>query len=109
MRAGALRDRITLQAPPTAQDAAGQPAGNWTDVATVWAEVRDLSGREFIAAQATQSEVSTKIRIRYMTGIDASMRAVRGADVYTLVAPPLDPDGRRRELVLMCTKGVPHA
>jgi SPP1 family predicted phage head-tail adaptor len=77
----------------------------WTDVATVWASVEDLTGREYQAAQATQNPVQTRIRIRYRAGIVASMRALYGNVIYNIEAV-LDRDGGRVELQLMCTKGL---
>uniref|UniRef100_UPI001F4AE784 phage head closure protein n=1 Tax=Klebsiella pneumoniae TaxID=573 RepID=UPI001F4AE784 len=43
----------------------GAVINTWRDVATLWAEVAPLSAREFIAAQASQGEVTTRITIRY--------------------------------------------
>lgn len=99
-----LNKRITIQQKTAGQDGAGQPIDTWTTVATVWAEVKDVSGREFIAAQAGQAEVTTKVTIRYLAGIKSDMRVVHGADVYNIIVP-LDA-GDKRELLLMCSRGV---
>lgn len=98
-----LNKRITLQAPAAGQDAWGEPLTGWTDVAKVWASIIDISGREYIAAAAVQHTVQTKITIRYRAGMLASMRAVHGADVYTIEAV-LGQD--RKSLLLMCSRGV---
>jgi SPP1 family predicted phage head-tail adaptor len=66
MQAGKLRHRITLQEPVKEQNpTTGAVINTWRDVATLWAEVAPLSAREFIAAQASQGEVTTRITIRY--------------------------------------------
>jgi SPP1 family predicted phage head-tail adaptor len=65
LRAGALNRRITLQSRSTGQDTSGGQLLTWTDVATVWAQVEPLNGRELLAAQAVQSSVSHQITIRY--------------------------------------------
>lgn len=97
---------ITLERQTEAQDGSGQQLEKWTPVTPkIWAEVKDISGREFLAAQAGQSAVQTKIRIRYRPGIVASMRAVHGSTVYDIHAA-LDQTGKRVELVLMCSTGV---
>lgn len=103
MRAGRLNARVTIQQRNAGQDSYGQPVNTWADVATVWANVTDIKGREFLAAQASQSAVTTKILIRDLDGVDAAMRVVHGVDVYNIVAVLRhDDDG----LLLMCERGV---
>lgn len=100
MRSGMLRHRVTLQRFQQGQDAYGGPVETWEDVATVWASLEAMSGREFFASQQAQSEVTQRIRIRYRPGVTADMRVVHGGRVFGIVAPL--PDNRGRELVLMC-------
>ncbi|WP_417292318.1 phage head closure protein [Desulfovibrio porci] len=100
MRAGALRHQVTLQRFVRGQDAYGGPVEEWVDVATVWASLEAMNGREFFASQQTQSEVTQRIRIRYMPGVAADMRVVHQGTVFNIVAPL--PDNRQREIVLMC-------
>ena len=101
MQAGRLNRRCTLQAPGTTTDALGQPIPGWTDVATVWADIRMKSGLEAIKADAVTSTVRASIRIRYRTGLDASMRVLHGSTAYAIKA--VLPDEARREHVdLVC-------
>lgn len=85
LAAGRLRHRILIEQYVLDLDSngdviqdpeSGQTFGTWTEVATVWAAIEPLSAREFIAAQATQSQIMGKIVIRHRTGLDASMRLV---------------------------------
>ena len=104
-----LNKRITLQVLAAGQDDAGQPTDAWTNVIAdgdgkLWAEVRDVSGREFVAAGATQNQVLTTITIRYRAGVRPKMRALHGADVYRIEAV-LGQD--QRTLALMCSRGAP--
>lgn len=108
MTIGDLRDVVTIQAPGTTQDAIGEPVAGWTDFVTLRAGVRDLSGRELIAANAVQSQITTKVTIRFRNGVLPAMRVVRGADVY-VIESVLNPSGKRDWLVLMCVKGRPDA
>ena len=79
----------------------------WVDVAKdVAASVVPLSGKDFIAAQATQSQMTTRIVIRWRPGITSRMRVLHGAEVYSIVGPPLPDDTGRRWLTLMCATGV---
>lgn len=108
MQAGKLRHRVTIQqraAGSPQKNPSGAPAESWTDVATVWASIEPLKGREFLEAQAIQSQISVRIRIRYLAGVTAGMRAVHSGDVYNIEAP-LDPEKRHIELHLMCSQGA---
>jgi SPP1 family predicted phage head-tail adaptor len=103
MNIGDLDRRVTLQQHATGQDAYGEIATGWVDVATVWAAIWDMSGREYIAAAATQAAVQTKITIRYRPGVVAAMRAVYGTDVYNIDAVLVQ---GKVSMTLMCTRGV---
>lgn len=101
-----LTQRIRIQERHTAQDTTGQPVDDWGDVIAstggkCWAEVRDISGREYIGADAAQSIVTTRITIRSRDGITAAMRVLHGADVYKIEAVLKQPD---RTLLLMCSR-----
>lgn len=99
--AAIFRHRITLQELVTGQDEAGQPVQEWQDVATVWAAVEPLRGREYWAAAQVQSEVTTRIRIRYRSGVRPDMRVLYDGRLYNINAV-IDPEERHMELQLMC-------
>lgn len=103
--AGRLSHRITLQAAVTSRDEFGGVAHTWTPVATVWAEIVPLSGREFVAAQAAQAGVTTRITIRYRDGVTPSMRILHDGVTYSIKAVLPDPT-LRRHITLMCEQGV---
>ena len=100
MRAGELRHRVELQEKTETQTALGVTE-TWRTVATLWADVRDLAGREYYAAAQTQTEVTTRVRIRYRAGVTPAWRLLHGARTLE-IRSVIDPDGRRRELQLMC-------
>lgn len=105
MRAGSLRERVTVQAPGMTQNEYGELIPGWTNfAASVPASVLDVSGREFLAAAANQSVVETKITIRALAGVLPSMRVVHGADVYRIEAVLRQRDA---SLLLMCSRGLP--
>lgn len=103
IRSGYLTTKITVQSPVAGQDELGQPIREWADVATVWANLTDISGREFVASAALQNTAQTKITIRYRPGIVASMRVIHQADIYNIEAV-LGQD--RISLLLMCSRGA---
>ena len=85
LAAGRLRHRILIEEYVLDLDSngeviqdpeSGQTFGTWTEVATVWAAIEPLSTREFIAAQAVQSQMTARIIIRHREGLDAAMRLV---------------------------------
>lgn len=102
MKAGPLRHRVTIQEKAgTGQDGYGEDLPVWSDVATVWAAVEPLRGREFLEAQRAGAEVTTRIRIRYRDGIEPEMRVSWGDHTYDIEAI-LHIEERQREIHLMC-------
>lgn len=107
-----LRHRVDIEEPVVELDSEGRQVEDWGSVLTsdeaadlLPAEIVPLSGREFVAAQAVQAGVTTRITIRWRAGIKAAMRVVHGADVYNIKA--VLPDATlRRHLTLMCEVGV---
>ena len=110
MRIGALGQRITLQKRSVAQDATGGQRATWTDVATVWAEVVPLTGRELIAAQAVTSETSHQITLRWQPAFAdpktiAALRVVFNGRHFNINAA-INEDERNRMLTLLVTEGM---
>lgn len=106
--ASRLNKRVHLQQLVKGKTSTGAPTEVWENViktgdGKLWAGIRDLTGRQFVAAGGTQNEVQTEIEIRYRSGIVPAMRALHGADVYDIAAV-LDQKGKA--LLLMCKKGV---
>ena len=102
---GQMRQRIALQA-KTITKSEGIPLESWTTVAIVWAAVSDISGKEYFQAGAMQSEVTTRIKIRYRTGITPSMRVLYGSRVFQILSV-IDKDERHRVIELMCKEVIP--
>ncbi|SXF83116.1 phage head closure protein [Klebsiella variicola] len=107
MQAGKLRHRVTLQEPVKEQNpTTGAVINTWRDVATIWAEVSPLSAREFIAAQASQGEVTTRITIRYRAGVTRKHRILFRGGVYNIEGVLPDPRSGREYLTLPCSEGA---
>ena len=100
-----LRHRVTIEQLATTRDELGGVVESWATVTIVPAEVWPLSGREFVAAQATQAGVTTRITIRYQAGIEPAMRVTHDGAIYNIRAVLPDPT-LRRHLTLMCETGV---
>lgn len=99
--AGQLQHRGTLRSLVTTQDDAGQEVESYQDFKTVWAAIQPLSGREFFAAQQVNSEVTTRIKIRYTDGVESTMIFVYGDHTFEILYI-IHPEFAKRELHLMC-------
>lgn len=110
--AGKLRHRVLLERPTYTQDTTtGEMVPSWVSEGTVSAAIEPSSAREFIAAQATQSQIDTRITIRYREDVAANWRAthmVNGvADkVFNIHGVLADKDSGREYLTLPCSTGV---
>ena len=102
MRAGQLRDRITLQVPQRARDDYGSTTATQVSVATdVPANVRDPVGQNYYAAAQEKLKVGPEVRIRWRRDVGPTWLVIFGLRTLEVVQAQ-DPDGRRRELVLYC-------
>lgn len=86
INAATLDTRIRIESPSTQVDSIGQPLDEWLLVTSLWASVRHLSGTATIKAGADSSTVKASMRIRYVAGIDDSMRIVIGTQKYSISA-----------------------
>lgn len=85
MKAASLDRRVTIQSRTAAQSSTtGEVTYTWTDVATVWAEVIDLRGREFFAARQVQSDITTRFRIRYRSDVTVLNRLSYDGGTYNI-------------------------
>lgn len=68
--------RITIQQMTVVRDEVGGHAETWATLATVWAKVRDMSGKEIFNAKAVGSSVTQSIIVRYRSDIKPNMRVL---------------------------------
>lgn len=74
MRAGELRERITLQRNTPTRDGFGAEVPSWATVATVWAKVVATSGNEQINQSIGVATTVYSITIRARDDVDTNMR-----------------------------------
>lgn len=86
MRAGELNKRLTIQQPTATTNIRGGKTKGWADLATVWGSLESLSGREFFEAHQTETEITTRIRIRYMSGLNTHMRISYGTKYWKIIS-----------------------
>ncbi|MGU9602405.1 phage head closure protein, partial [Acinetobacter baumannii] len=79
-KASDLRHRITIQKAIQTQDQnTGKLITSWSNFATIWAEVTDLSTRDVIAAKAANSAIQARAKVRYSSAtkqVDSTMRVL---------------------------------
>jgi SPP1 family predicted phage head-tail adaptor len=101
LKAGQLDQRVTIDRLQQGSDEIGQPVTTWAPVFSTWAAVEPLVGREWLASSGAQSEVSTRIRLRYRPGVTSADRVTHEGREYEIVSV-IDYKSSHRELVLMC-------
>lgn len=94
-----LCSRVILQTISSGVDEIGQPVTTWTDTATVWADVRYLSGLSAIKAGADVSLSKVSIRLRYRA-VNAGQRVKHGSVLFNIEA--VLPDAKRAYTDLVC-------
>jgi len=100
-----LRHMVAIQKYTAVCDSFGSEVESWSEVASVWASVETLKGREFFAMQKENAETTVRICIRYRTGISPDMRIKFGDKIYEINAI-IDLEERHTELQLMCRELV---
>ncbi len=105
MRAGLLRHLITIQTPTeTRSGTSGQVVKSWATLATVWAGIEPLSGRELAQSGAEQSGSDFRIVLRYLSTVTNKCRVVFGSRVFEITQPPINRNERGADMELRCTE-----
>lgn len=116
MKAGTLDRRITIQRQTETKDSYGSVSIAWTDVATVWASVAPITGKEYLQAAAVQDETTARIVIRWRSGITTGKLRIVAYEpeqggspttqtLYDVLAI-LPSEDRKRWIQFMCRTGV---
>ncbi|MDX2027697.1 MAG: phage head closure protein [Alphaproteobacteria bacterium] len=106
MRIGELRKQVAIQAETPTADNAGGYALAWTTVATLWAEITPLDGREIYTAQHLEGRVTHRVTMRWRSGVTTDMRLVYSDRAFNIRAV-MNVDERNRWLELLVEEGAP--
>lgn len=98
---GSMRDLLQIERPVKTRNSFGEDVVTWTLVATVWANVRAMSGAEMERVQQRWALARFKVRTWYMAGIEREYRILWGTRVLDILDAE-DPGGLQRELVMTC-------
>lgn len=106
MRAGALDRRITVEC--LALDMDGDPtAGQWNPLHHMWAEQMERGRLERVVSDQELATAERGYRVRYRDDIDPTMRVKHG-EHYWRITGVTEGDGRRKELILLCSRYDPN-
>ena len=105
MKAGQLRNLITIQSAVEHQNPQGESIVTWSDVADVWASVHPLSGRELFNAQQVQPDITHEVKLRYYGALTAKHRFLHDGRALNIESVA-DTNERNVEHVCACREAV---
>lgn len=107
MEAGRLRHRIKLQEKQITQNENGFLKESYINIGEFWAQINDVSAREFVASANLESKITTKIIVRYNEIFFKKNLRILHSGVYYYVESALnDPEKENIFLTLLCNSGV---
>lgn len=101
---GKRDQRVTIQAKNATRAANGEEVVTWTDVATVWAKVEQLRGREYFAGAQMQDVVDVRVCMLHRDDVTRDQRLLWDSAPLDIVS--IIEKGRKEELEIMCLSGV---
>lgn len=103
----ALDKQITLLTyTTTGRDSMGQPIKGWSENPPIWADVRFISGREFVRADKETAEATASIRIR-SRAVNTAMRVRYKGVLYDIRAALPAASGEFIDLAVAEVKASP--
>lgn len=108
MQAGRLRDRVVILNATTVRSPSGHPVETMTEGATIWAEVKGISGRERISGGAETAQATVRVWMRFRRDVTATscLKVLTGAfkgAILSIDGPPI-PDARATRLEILCSQ-----
>lgn len=107
MDAGKLRDRITIKRETNTPDGTGGYDRSWAELATVWANVTSLNGREAVLGQVLQGVSTFQLVVRHRTDIEPAMQILWG-DRELNVHSAEDKAGTRQWTTIIASTEAPQ-
>ncbi|MCK9569857.1 phage head closure protein [Candidatus Pacearchaeota archaeon] len=98
MKAGTLRQRVTIQQPVKTANSIGEDEITWSTFATVWMKIIPASGQIYYAAKQADSRVNGYFSMRYLSGVLPTFRILFGSRILTILAVWI-PEERKNELL----------
>lgn len=97
-----LEHLISIEKKEHIKDAiGGESDDEWIEFSKAYAQIKPISGKEFMAGNSHQNSVSHRVIIRFIPGIKAEMRVLHDGRYFNIVAPR-DFYEKKQWLELMC-------
>lgn len=101
MGAGDFNTPLTYELPTITRNDSNEAIDTFIAIATVWADIDPISGREYFAGAAVQNDATFKIKIRHRRDITTRGRFRNGGRIYEITAV-INVKERNRELICLC-------
>lgn len=99
MKAGALRNFVTIEQPNEVFDSNGELIIQWVNFTSVFASIEPLIGREMWASKQTNATVTGKIRMRFINNLSPKMR-IKFNDIYFNIEGIVNVEEKNTEIVI---------
>lgn len=107
LESGRLRHHVEIEQLVVTQDPeSGDITNQWVLYAKRWAEYTASSVKDFIAASASQSQVTGRFVVRADEGLDATMRIAHRGKHFAVLGVLPDPDSGYEYMTLPVSEGV---
>ena len=104
MNPGELRNRITILDPiGITENEVGEEIPTLVEIATVWAKVIPIRGKEYLEAQKIRPELQYRVTIRYRKDIHPAM-IIRFEDKELEIESVIDIASRKTYMELNCVE-----
>jgi len=105
MRAGSLRNKISIQMLTSSRDSFGEEIYAWSDFKVVNALILPISGKESFLSNQSFATVSHKIRVRYISGVVPSMRILFDSREFNIISS-INIGERNKELEILAVENI---
>ena len=102
---GSMRHRITIQEKNLVDDGQGGFTNTWSDVATVWASIKEAKASEKLWAERLEQNITHRMAIRYRANLSTDMQIIYDGRTFQLHGIQ-DPDEKKHWLILKVEEGV---
>jgi len=96
-----LIHKISIEKKLESKNSIGELTQEWTEFAPAYAEVKPITGREFLSGLATNNSVTHRVIIRYIADMKPNMR-VKHKNRYFNIEAVRDFFEKQKWLELMC-------
>ena len=105
MNAGYLRHRCWIKEPTHTNDGYGGITTTWGTTTVCWGALEPLKGKEWFDSGMENSSITSRFRMRYVSGISPTMRLYFGTQEFQIISV-IDAGEKHRQMELMVKRLV---